>query len=103
MGRHSTVSDLQRVELWRRYKADETVLGIANALGQRTSNLYRVFEDGGGIAPAQRKRSSRVLSLGEREEISRGVATGDSFRAIARKLGRVVSTVSLEFPEFCGQ
>jgi IS30 family transposase len=96
MGRYSMVSDPQRVELWRRYKAGETVLGIANALGQRTTNLYRVLEATGGIAPAQRKRSTRVLSFGEREEISRGVATGDSFRAIARKLGRAVSTVSQE-------
>ena len=37
-------------ELWRRYKAGETVLGIANALGQRTTNLYRVLQASGGIA-----------------------------------------------------
>jgi len=64
MGRHSRVSALQRVELWRRYQAGETVLGIAGALGQRfTSNIYRVLEASGGIAPVQRRRSSRVLRL----------------------------------------
>lgn len=37
MGRHSRVSGAQRVELWLRYKAGETVLGIASALGQRST------------------------------------------------------------------
>ena len=55
MGRHSRVSDAQRVELWRRYRAGETVLCIAQALGERsTSNIYRALEATGGIAVAQR-------------------------------------------------
>jgi hypothetical protein len=87
MGRPSRVSDAQRVELWRRYRAGETVLRIPQALGQRsTSNIYRALEATGGIAPAQRSRSSRVLSFGEREGISRGLAAGESFRGIARRL-----------------
>jgi IS30 family transposase len=91
------VTDAQRVELWRRYRAGETVLSIANELGQRSSsNIYRVLETTGGIAPDQRSRSAKVLSFHEREEISRGVAVGDSFRAIARNLKRAVSTVSQE-------
>jgi IS30 family transposase len=104
MGRHSRVSDAQRVELWRRYRAGETVLGIATALGQRsTSNVYRVLEATGGIAPTQRRRSSRVLSFSEREEISRGIAAGNTFRAIARKLDRAVSTVSQEVARHGGR
>ena len=75
-GRHSTVTDAQRKELWRRYKAGETILGIGRALSQGPNNLYRVLEATGGIAPAQRSRSPRVLSFGEREEISRGIAAG---------------------------
>ena len=50
----------------------------------------------GGIVPAERQRSSRVLSLVEREEISRGIAAGYTIRAIARGLDRAVSTVSQE-------
>ena len=96
IGRPSTVTDTQREELWCRYKAGETVLGIASALGQRPTNLYRVLRASGGIAPAQRSRAPRVLSFGEREEISRGIAAGNTFRAIARSLKRAVSTVSQE-------
>jgi len=103
LGRHSTVTDLQRNELWRRYKAGETVLGIACALGQRPGNLYRVLQAAGGIAPAQRSRSPRVLSFGEREEISRGIAAGSSFRSIARSLARAVSTVSQEVARHGGR
>ena len=46
--------------------------------------------------PAERRRSPLRLSLTEREEISRGVAGGESFRAIAGRLGRAPSTVSRE-------
>jgi IS30 family transposase len=104
MGRHSRVSDAQRVELWRRYRAGEPVHRIAKALGQRSSsNIYRALEATGGIAPAHRSRSSRVLSFAEREEISRGIAADESFRVIARKLDRAVSTVSQEVARHGGR
>jgi IS30 family transposase len=95
-GRHSTITVPQREEFWRRYKAGESVLGIIGALRQRRANIHRVLEASGGIAPVPRKRSQKVLRFGEREEISRGLAAGDSFRAIARRLHRAVSTVSQE-------
>ena len=41
-------------------------------------------------------RSALRLSLCEREEISRGLAGGESLRAIARRLGRASSTVTRE-------
>jgi IS30 family transposase len=44
----------------------------------------------------ERKRSPLRLSLAEREEISRGVAAGESLRSIAKRLGRAPSTVSRE-------
>ena len=44
-----------------------------------------------------RRRSSRVLRLVEREEISRGIAAGYTIRAIARSLNRAASAVSQLF------
>ena len=48
--------------------------------------------------PAKRepRRSALRLSLAEREEISRGLAAGQSVRAIARTVGRPASTVCRE-------
>jgi IS30 family transposase len=44
----------------------------------------------------ERQRSPLRLSLTEREEISRGLAGGESQRSIARRLGRSPSTISRE-------
>lgn len=102
-GRHTTITAAQREEFWRRYKAGESVLGIIGALGQRRGNVHRVLEGSGGIAPVQRTRAQRVLRFGEREEISRGLAAGDSFRLIARRLNRAASTVSQEVARHGGR
>jgi IS30 family transposase len=102
-GRPSTITVEQREEFWRRYKAGESVLGIIGALRQRPGNINRVLEASGGIAPMPRRRSQRVLRFGEREEISRGLAAGDSLRVIARRLNRAVSTVSQEVARHGGR
>jgi IS30 family transposase len=44
-----------------------------------------------------------VLSSQEREEISRGLAHGESFRAIGRRLGRAASTISREVERNAGR
>jgi IS30 family transposase len=102
-GRPSTITKAQGEELWRRYKAGETIPQIGRALGQRTKKLYRVVQAAGGIAPAEHSRSPRALSFGEREEISRGIAAGDTFRTIARGLNRAVSTISQEVARHGGR
>src|SRR4029077_18133923 len=84
------------IKLARRFSASPT-------LGQRTTNLYRVPEASGGIAPAQSSRAPRVLSFSGREEISRGIAAGDTLRAIARGLHRDVSTVTQEVARHGGR
>jgi len=50
----------------------------------------------GGIAAVPRRRNVRVLSLKDREEISRGLCAGASVRRLAAALGRSPSTVSRE-------
>ena len=95
-GRRRLFTDSECAELWRMYKTGESVLGIGRALGRGGSAVRRVLESTGGIAPTLRCRSSRVLSFVEREEISRGIAAGQSIRAIAKGLKRAPSTVSQE-------
>jgi IS30 family transposase len=110
LGRPRIFTAAECTELWRRYKAGESILGIGRALcrGRSTvrrgsSAVRRVLECTGGIAPSERRRSSRVLSLVEREEVSRGIAAGDTIRAIARGLNRAVSTVSQEVSRHGGR
>src|SRR6202022_2439539 len=57
----------------------------------------------GGIVPAARRRSPRALTLAEREDISRGIASGSSIREIANGLQRAVSTVSREVSRHRGR
>ena len=59
-------------------------------------SLRKFLADAGGKRPTARQRSELRLSLEEREEISRGLAAGDSIRAIAEALGRSPSTVCRE-------
>jgi IS30 family transposase len=101
--RHRTFTDAQCAEIWRKYKAGESVLGIAQVLGRHDTAVHRVVRATGGIAPGVRRRSLRVLSLAEREEISRGIAAGDTVRAIARALNRAPSTVSQEISRHGGR
>jgi hypothetical protein len=86
LGRRAVITGAQREDLWRRYKAGETILGIGRALGQRPTTIHRLLQATGGIGPARRRRSARVLSFIEREEISRGISAGHWFRAIAKNL-----------------
>src|SRR3974390_2254632 len=87
----------QRAELWERWKNGQCVANIARALERRNkSGVYRILALNGGIAPEPRRRAARALRLGEREEISRGIAAGRSMRRIAQGLRRSPSTVSRE-------
>lgn len=84
-------------ELWERWKQGQTLAEIGTALGGRDKNsLYYALKKRGGVAPRERARSGKHLSLSEREDISRGLAAGVSVRALARQLGRSASTISRE-------
>lgn len=66
-------------------------------------SVHRVLSTNGGIPLQSRSRSSRHLTLTERETISRGIAASLSFRRIAQLLGRSVSTVSREVARHGGR
>ena len=89
-------TEAEVVEVWERRHAGDATRSIARRLGRNGSSIRRLFEDAGGVRPAPRHRAQRHLSLREREEISRGVAAGDSLRVIASRLGRAASTISRE-------
>ena len=57
----------------------------------------------GGIPPAARRRSRLALTLAEREDISRGIASDSPLREIARRLDRAASTVSREISRHGGR
>src|SRR5277367_4947643 len=61
------------------------------------------FSQHGGIVPAVRRRAVRALTVVEREDISRGIASGSSLRDIAKVLERAASTVSREVARHGGR
>ena len=82
----------QRAEIWDRWQRGESMSSIGRAFDRESSSVFSVISPTGGIRPAERRRCSRALSLGEREEISRGLSIKRSFR----QLGRAPSTISRE-------
>jgi IS30 family transposase len=93
---HLTLQQRQRARALRR--KGKTIREIAVEIGCSLRTVKRVTHGPG-------KRESRQiawspgehrLSLGDREEISRGLSAGEPIRAIARRIGRAPSTVSRE-------
>ncbi len=76
---------------------------IGRAFGKDHGSIQFLLSQHGGIAPAIRHRSQRTLTLAEREDISRGIASGSSIREIARGLQRAASTVSREVARHGGR
>ena len=95
-GKRNRLSTEQRIDMWRRWKAGESLHDIGRAFGKGHGSIRFLLTQRGGIVPAARRRSLRTLTLAEREDISRGIASGSSIREIAHGLQRAVSTVSRE-------
>ena len=89
-------SEAEVIEVWDRWQAGDAYRLIGRDLGRSAGSIRAFVESWGGVRPPIRLRSCRHLSLVEREEISRGVAGGDSLRMVAARLGRAPSTVSRE-------
>lgn len=90
-------TETEKSLMWDRWQQGDSMNEIGRYFGiQGHSSIQNIFSETGGIRPAERRRSSRCLSLVEREEISRGIVAGRSVRTIASQLGRAPSTVSRE-------
>src|SRR5580704_8632361 len=95
-GKRFGLSAIEKSDVWRRWKAGETLHEIGRAFGKEHGCIRSVLLPRGGIAPTARRRSRLALTLAEREDISRGIASGSSIREIARHVNRAASTVSRE-------
>ena len=90
------LSAKQRADIWNRWQHGESMRSIGRLFERESSSIYSILQPSGGIRPRIRTRSRFALSLSEREEISRGVASHQSLRCIALRLKRSPSTISRE-------
>src|SRR6201984_628928 len=86
-GRRFGLSAEQKCDVWRRWKAGQTLHEIGRAFGKDHNSIRGVVARHGGIIPAVRRRGARVLS----------------FRGISKFLGGGVSTVSREVARHGGR
>jgi IS30 family transposase len=89
-------TETDKALMWDRWQKGDSLHSIARLFDRSHGSIAGILARTGGIRPPQRRRSRRALTLCEREEISRGVVSGQSLRSIALSLGRAPSTVSRE-------
>ncbi|MDQ6772446.1 MAG: IS30 family transposase [Candidatus Dormibacteraeota bacterium] len=90
------LTEAEKTEIWDRRGSGKPLYVIAREIGRSLEGVRRHVNLSGGVRPRPRRRSSRELTVAEREEISRGLARGDSCRAIGARIRRAPSTVSRE-------
>jgi IS30 family transposase len=89
-------TEAERTEIWERLALGESGRTVARAFGRYPSAIYAVQHLTGGVRPVERRRRKDALTLTEREEISRGLASNETYRTIAARLQRAPSTVCRE-------
>ncbi|MFE3957752.1 transposase [Nocardia sp. NPDC059091] len=94
--KRTPLSEAEVEEVWRRWRSGQAIKVLAREMRRHPSTVRDLLKRCGGVRPAARHRNQLRLSLAEHEEISRGLAAGDSLRGIARGLGRSPSTISRE-------
>ena len=102
MGSEKLTSD-EEARLWELYRQGRNLSAIARELGKARSTVDGHVRERKGFAPLKRRRAERVLSLQEREEISRGLSAHGSIRQIAAALGRAPSSISREIRRHGGR
>ena len=86
----------QKAEMWDRWQRGESMNAIGRVFDRHSTSMFGLLAPSGGIRPPPRQRSRLALTVAEREEISRGLASDLSLRTIAARLGRSPSTISRE-------
>ena len=76
-------TDSQKALMWERWRQGWTLHQIAQLFNRAHTSVQGILSRTGGIRPPERTRSSMALTLVEREEISRAMASGFSIRSIA--------------------
>src|SRR5712691_1192632 len=92
-------TEQEQSAFWGRYRAGASLRSISRVLGYSMGTLRTLTQATGGRQPAVSRRSARCLSLAEREEISRGVVAGHSYRTIAGSIGRTIDGISRDRPQ----
>src|SRR3984957_4859619 len=101
--KRSRLSPTQETDVWKRWKAGSLLNEIGRVFDKPHTSIRHLLLPRGGIAPAVRRRSRLALTRAEREDISRGIASGSSLREIARHLDRAASTVCREVTRHGGR
>jgi IS30 family transposase len=102
-GQRFGLSAIEKRDVWSRWKAGQSLHEIGRAFDKPHSSIRSVLLPRGGIPPVARRRSHLSLTLAEREDISRGIASDSPLREIARRLDRAASTLSREISRHGGR
>jgi hypothetical protein len=79
--RRICLTNAEKAVMWDRWKQGDSLHAKARLLDTSHTSIRRNQVTTGGIRPPQRRWSVRVLTLSEREEISRGIVAGHSIRS----------------------
>ncbi|WP_223866686.1 hypothetical protein [Candidatus Enterovibrio escicola] len=69
------LSALEKQKVWQLWRKGKTLSEIGLTVDRHAGSIFGVLKLKGGISPVQRKCRSSSLTLQEREDISRGLAT----------------------------
>lgn len=82
--------------IWKHCKLGRSLSEIGRIIRKSPGSIFHLVAASIGIEPYNRKRRHTSLSLEEREEISRRIASNNTIRTIALKLKQSPSTISRE-------
>jgi len=69
-------TEAQKALMWNRWKAGDTLHEIGKLFDRPHTSIHTILSATGGILPPVRHRSTLALTMPEREEISKALASG---------------------------